>query len=264
MTLIQSIIALGSIGILAGIILVIAYNKLKVEEDPRVEELIEALPGTNCGACGYASCHEYAVSINKSESETNLCRAGGTELGRVIAEIMGVSHEDSNEIMQKAVIRCQAEERKALAEYTGPETCETSQLLGGGTACKYGCLGYGDCVIVCPFDAIYLDNNSLPVVVLDKCTGCGLCLKACPRNIIALKDLRNKRIVYVGCNNVQTGQETRKLCASGCIACKICEKKGPENAFTVENNLAEVRNQTAKLVISEIKCPTTCIYEKKV
>ncbi|MFH1416343.1 MAG: (Fe-S)-binding protein [Elusimicrobiota bacterium] len=262
MVILYSLLALGGIGITAGVILVIAYNRLKVEEDPRIEELSEALPGINCGACGYASCHEYAVSLNSRKAAADLCRAGGVETNRKIASIMGIDHCD-DAVPKKAIVRCRAEKKIYLAEYNGPCTCVSAQLLGGGMACKYGCFGYGDCAAVCPFDAISPDKNSMPVVDIEKCTGCGICVDACPRNIIILQDLVGDRIIYVGCSNMQAGKDTREVCAFGCIACRICEKKAPAGSFSVDNNLAGVTRQIPEISVKDIKCPTGCIYEAR-
>jgi len=262
MTIAQSIAAFGLIGLTAGLLLIIAYSKLKVEEDERVEKMTGLLPGANCGACGYASCHAYAEAIAKGEAEITECRAGGPELAKQLGEIMGQDHEGgAGEV--KAVVRCGVKDRKKLADYSGPGTCASANLTGGGMACRFGCLGYGDCLPVCPFDAISLNENNLPVIDLNKCTGCGICVKECPRNIITLRPLKNNRIVYVGCSNTQAGKNTRKVCDVGCIACMICEKKGPEGAFKVENGLSEVREQKDEIVVDDIKCPTKCIYESR-
>jgi len=263
MAIIQSLIALGSIGLIAGIILVIAYSKLKVEEDPLVEEIIEILPGLNCGACSYASCHEYAVALSKGEARIDLCRPGGDQTSKNIAKALGVDHLSGGGIVRKAVVQCGVKNRKYLAQYDGPNTCVSAHLLGGGMACKYGCFGYGDCKEVCPFDAIYLNENLLPVVDLKKCTACGLCVKVCPRDIIFLDVILEDRIVYVGCNNKQSGKDTRAVCDVGCIACKICEKKAPEGTFAVKDNLSKTIKQSPEIVVSDIKCPTNCIYESR-
>lgn len=262
MTILQSLLVLGSIGIIAGLLLIFAYSKLKVEEDPRVEKLFGTLPGSNCGACGYASCHEYASALAKGDTAVNICTVGGAGVSASIAAIIGVDHAD-REITRKAVVRCGVKDRKYRAAYEGLKTCASANLLGGGMACKYGCFGFDDCVDACPgeFDAIHLNKNSLPVVDLDKCTACGLCVKACPRDIIVLKEVINDRIVYVGCCNEQTGKQTREVCDVGCIACKLCEKRAPEGSFTVKDDLAAMVKQNKEIIIEEIKCPTVCIYE---
>ncbi|MBN2406817.1 MAG: RnfABCDGE type electron transport complex subunit B [Elusimicrobia bacterium] len=260
MTVIQSIIVFGSIGLVAGIILVIAYSKLKVEEDPKVEKILESLPGLNCGSCGCASCHEYAVLLAKGEAGIDLCRPGGPEVRKKLAFIMNMDSSEECAVF-KAVIRCRTQERKCTADYTGPRTCAAAHLTGGGMACKYGCLGYGDCVEACPFGAISLDKDNFPVINFSLCTACGLCVRSCPRNLITLERVIDGRVVYVGCSNRQPGKETRKVCVSGCIACRICEKKAPEGTFQVKDNLSGVIRQDPGIKIDEIKCPTKCIYE---
>ncbi len=281
MSILYSVIVLGSIGLLAAIILVISNNKLKVADDPKVEKIIEALPGLNCGACGEPSCHEYALKISKEESEIDLCRAGGKKLSESIAAIIGLEHVAQKSVL-KAVVRCGVKNRKKIAVYRGSANCLSANISGGGLACKYGCFGYGDCESVCPFDAIHLNENLLPVVAFNNCTACGLCVKVCPRDIIILQEVEDittknadiksadiisedipqveNRIVYVGCRNRQTAKYTRNICDVGCIACNICVKRAPEGAFEVRDNLSSVKNQK-EIDILAIKCPTGCIYE---
>ncbi|MGM0442156.1 MAG: RnfABCDGE type electron transport complex subunit B [Elusimicrobiota bacterium] len=258
-TVLHSVLVFGIIGLAAGLILVISYSKLKVKEDPKIRKIGEILPGINCGACGYASCHEYAVAVASKDETVDKCVAGGDEVANEIAGILGVESGSGSQI--KAVVKCGVQNRKYNARYGGPENCGAADLVGGGLSCKYGCFGYGDCVDACPFDAIHLNDNNLPEVNFDKCTGCGLCVEACPRNIIELVQPEDGRIVYVGCSNEQSGKNTRQVCDSGCIGCKICEKKAPEGMFVVKDNLAGVDHQDREAVVDEIKCPTGCIYE---
>ncbi len=260
MTIVYSIAVLAGVGIAAGAILVAAYSRLKVEEDPGVERINELLPGINCGACGYASCHEFAAAAAEGKVSPGECRAASSEIKEKIAEISGCDYACGQEA-KKAVIKCGAEERKMLADYEGPAVCGEAALTGGGLACRWGCLGFGDCAEACPYDAIELNESSLPVVDLEKCTGCGLCVKACPRNLIELKEISDKRVVYVGCSNRQVGKTTRKICSSGCIACGICVKKGPEGSFEVSDNLAALKIQKEEIDVGKIKCPVNCIYE---
>ncbi len=240
-------------------ILVISYGKLKVSETPDIKKVSRVLPGVNCGACGYASCHEYAVSVVEGKAEINECIPGGDKTAEKIGKILGLESEAGGQF--KAVVKCGVRDRKYNARYKGPKSCVAADLVAGGLSCKYGCFGYGDCVEVCPFDAIYLNENNLPKVDFKKCTGCGLCVKACPRNIIELVEPEKNRIVYVGCSSKQSGKNTRTVCDSGCIGCKICEKQGPEGMFKVEDNLAGVKIQNQKADTDKIKCPPGCIYE---
>ncbi len=242
----------------SGIILAVAYSQLKTEENPIVEKISGVLPGLNCGACGYASCHEYAVSIAEKEAEINLCRPGGEEVRKEISGLLGVKSQGGAK-NYKAVVRCGVKERKKSAIYEGDTDCASMNLTGAGMACRYGCLGGGDCVEACPFGAIELNENKLPVVDYTKCTGCGLCVAACPRDIITLVEPVEDKIVYVGCMSSQSAKDTRAVCDEGCIGCRICERKGPEGAFLVEDNLSSVKEQRGEIDIAGIKCPQNCI-----
>ncbi|MEA3506960.1 MAG: RnfABCDGE type electron transport complex subunit B [Elusimicrobiota bacterium] len=264
--MITSIAAFGAIALAAGIILAVAYSKLKVEEDPTVEKITEVLPGLNCGACGYASCHEYARHIAEKESDFGLCRPGGEDTMQEIADILGVEGEGASRKV-KAVVRCGVKDRIRSAVYEGShESCLALNVTGAGMACRYGCLGGGDCVEVCPVRpvrAIKLNENNVPVIDYDKCTGCGLCVEACPRDIITLVEPRNEEIVYVGCMSLQSAKETKSNCSEGCIGCRLCERRAPEGMFLVEENLASVKKQTEKVDVPGIKCPADCIYVLK-
>lgn len=259
MEILRSLAVLGGIGLFAGAILCAAYGKLKVEEDPLVQKVSEILPGINCGACGYASCHEYAIAVAENKAKINLCRAGGAEMNEKLAEVTGSSAASS--VSLKAVIFCGVKERKYAAEYGGPKDCLSASVTGGGMECRFGCFGYGDCVRACPFAALKGDVGT-PRLVYERCTGCGICVQACPRDLIKLRKPRDGRIVYVGCSNTQSAKMTRKVCSNGCIACKICEKRAPEGSFIVENNLSIVRKTIPELIVENIKCPTKCIYEE--
>jgi electron transport complex protein RnfB len=260
--IIKSILIFGAIAIFAGIILALAYLKLKVKDNPVVEKLVDVLPGLNCGACGYVSCHEYAAAMSETMSEEraelNLCRPGGENIVNQISDILGVESEgDSKKV--KAVVRCGVKDRKKSAIYEGPVDCTSMNLIGGGMACRYGCLGCGDCARACPFDAITLNENNLPVVNYGRCTGCGLCVDSCPRDIITLKEPDNDEIIYVACMSVQSAKDTKTICGDGCIGCKICERKAPEGMFSVKEDLASVKNQAGEVDIESIKCPPDCI-----
>ncbi|MGB9586462.1 MAG: RnfABCDGE type electron transport complex subunit B, partial [Anaerolineales bacterium] len=218
-----SILVLGLLGFMFAALLGLAADYFKVEEDPRLVQVVEALPGTNCGACGSASCYNFAERLLAGEVQVNGCVAGGEEVAKKLAEIMGV--EELAVHKKIAAVHCGAKEnqRKKKAVYSGVKTCAAANLVdNGGLLCSYGCLGYGDCFNVCPFDAIEM-KGGLPVIDPEKCTGCGKCVAACPRKIISLIPY-NFRII-VACSSRDRGAETRKICPVGCIACKICEKQ---------------------------------------
>ncbi len=222
--LFPAIITLTTIGAVFGLILSVAKKKLHVEKDPRIEQIIEALPGANCGACGLPGCSGYATKIVDEDMEITLCPVGGADLVSALAEIMGVEAEGGG-VPLKARVHCHGGNAESIKkfEYEGPHNCSASEnLMGGDRVCSYGCLGRGECVDVCPFDAMYMNKNGLPEVILDKCTGCGKCVQACPRDIISL--IPENFDVYVMCKNEERGALMKKGCSVGCTGCKLCEK----------------------------------------
>ena len=178
-----------------------------------------------------------------------------------IAEILGISAAPA--IKKRAVVKCGGGKGLAVdkAEYKGIETCTAAELVAGGPKlCSYGCPGFGDCVRSCPFDAIYMGEDELPHVVEENCTACGLCVEACPRNIIELVACGSR--VVVNCNSKDKGAVSRKACKVSCIACMICVKQAPEG-YTVKDNLARVNYEKgdAKAEPAIAKCPTKCIVK---
>ncbi len=259
-TLLISLLAMGGLGLFFASVLAFAYEKLKVEEDPRVEAVLEALPGLNCGACGRAGCRELAEKIAAQGSLENLrCPPGGAETEEKIAEILGIAA--GPQIKKRAVVKCGGSKELAMdkAVYSGIANCAAAELVAGGhKACGFGCLGFGDCVKVCPFDAIHMGEDGLPHVIEEKCTGCGLCVEACPRKIIELVPCRNR--VVVACSSKDKGAVVRKACKVGCIACMICVKAAPD-VYTVADNLARVDYEKGDAAAESAvaKCPTKCI-----
>lgn len=250
--IVASIISLTLIGTFFGLILSIANKKLHVKQDPRVEKIIEALPGANCGACGQPGCAGYANSIVMNNELINLCPVGGSELAEEIASIMGV---DALSVDAKvARVHCQGglKNTRNKFKYQGPLSCAAAQQVNGGfRVCSFGCTGLGDCMRSCPFDAIYMNENNLPVVDEKKCTGCGNCVEECPRNIISLEPINIE--VYVLCQNKEKGGIMKQGCAVGCIGCRLCDKackkvfennEHIETAVTVDNFLAVVNSET--------------------
>lgn len=225
-----SILTISSIGIFFGLVLSYAKQKLNVEKDPRIAKVLDALPGANCGACGMPGCSAYASKIVENQAPINLCPVGGEESVNKISSIMGM--EAAVKEKQKARIHCQGgrNESKDMFIYDGPKSClSASQIMGGYKACAYGCLGFGDCVRVCPFNAIVINENRLPVIDWDKCTGCGNCVSECPRGIISL--VNENLYTHVVCRNKEKGGAMKKSCSAGCIACKKCEKICREDVF---------------------------------
>ena len=252
------IIILSILGLVAGIVLSLAAKFMAVEVDDTVLKLREALPGANCGACGYAGCDEYAAKVASREAAANLCIPGGAKVSGELSEILGVEALEVDN--QKAILRCcgDYDTSEFVMEYEGPQTCEAcNTFYRGRRSCTFGCLGFGDCVNVCKYGALSIENG-LAVVNYDLCTGCGACSKKCPKQLFTM--VPQKASVYVACSSTDKGALTRKVCKAGCIGCMKCQKTCQYGAITVENNLATIDQSkcTACGECVEV-CPTKCI-----
>lgn len=252
MSIVMAVGVVTVTGLLGAAILVVASQYLKVEQDERVEKIQTALPGANCGACGYAGCADYAAAIVNGE-KANLCIPGGPSTAANIADIMG---KPAGEVIpQKAVVLCQGSlaNRSLKYKYAGVKSCSVSAALhGGNSSCAYGCLGYGDCVAVCKFDAIHV-HNGVAWVDAQKCTGCATCQAECPKRIITMYRAEEKPVVL--CESKQPAKLTIKECKVGCIACKACQKVCPVKAIKVQDNLAEIDPEKC---IACGACVTSC------
>lgn len=257
-----ALVTMGGLGLFFASILAVASEKLHVEEDPKVLAVSAALPGLNCGACGQAGCHDLAEKIVAQGDMTGLnCPPGGSVVMDEIAEILGITAEAG--IKKRAVIKCGGtkELAAARADYHGVKTCAAAELVAGGyKACTFGCLGFGDCVTVCPFDAIKMGPDGLPHVDELKCTACGLCVHSCPRKIIDLVPCSNR--IVVNCNSKDKGAVVRKACKVGCIGCNLCVKNAP-GAYEIKDNLARVDYDKGDAAAEPAvaKCPTKCIVK---
>jgi electron transport complex protein RnfB len=256
MTIIASLLFLGTVGLLLGLGLSIAHSKLAVPMDPRQKAILDALPGVNCGACGMPGCGGYAEAIVNENMPVNKCTVGGQETADALAAIMGVEAGDT--IKQRAYVLCQGDKESCpdRFEYRGIPTCPAAHLIGGGhKACTYGCLGLGTCVEACPFGGITMDENGLPIIDKDLCTTCGKCVAACPRNII--KILPDDIPTIALCSNRDRGGGIRKLCKLGCTGCSLCVKACPEDAIMMENNLPVIDYEKCTGCGACVeKCPT--------
>jgi len=261
-----TILTLSSLGIVAAIILFIIAKKFKVEEDPRIDLVEELLPSANCGACGSPGCRHFAETcVNASVLTELFCPVGGNETMASIAKVLGQSVIEKDPML--AVVKCLGtpEKRPRINIYDGISNClSASNNFIGDTACKYGCLGLGDCVRVCKFDAIYIDKTSgLPVVSEENCTGCGACIKVCPRHIIELRKMgpKGKRI-FVSCVNKDKGAAAIKVCKTACIGCNKCVRECPFEAIAINDFLAYIDFEKCKLCRKcVIVCPTKVIFE---
>lgn len=261
-----AVIALSAIGAMSAIILYFVAQKFKVIEDPRIDEVEDSLPKANCGGCGYAGCRAFAEKIVKGGTLDGLnCPVGGNAVMKSVAKIMGLEAEEKEPMI--AVLRCNGSRENAPAKikYDGPATCAFAHnLYSGESGCPFGCLGLGDCVVSCDFDALYIDDKTgLPVVNADKCIACGACVKACPRHIfeLRLKGKKDRRI-FVCCVNEEKGAPARKNCEVACIGCGKCVKACAYDAIELKNNLAYIDFEKCKLCRKCVdECPTNAIHE---
>jgi len=253
--IITAILSVTTIAAILAAILCIASRVMAVEVDERLQTIKDCLPGSNCGACGYPGCEGYAAALLSDDgANTSLCPPGGTALVAQLSEILGVTAKDVAQTI--AVVRCMGDRdaQQIKMEYKGIETCKAAkQLFGGAGACAFGCMGYADCQVVCPSDAICIENG-LARINLARCTGCTLCVKACPNKLITMENASIATAVL--CNNTERGVIVRKKCSYGCIACGKCVRECPTDSIAMENNLAQINYETC---IGCRHCVEVCI-----
>ncbi|MBE6904565.1 MAG: RnfABCDGE type electron transport complex subunit B [Ruminococcaceae bacterium] len=261
LSILKAILVLGTMGAVFGALLAVAANFFSVKQDKRLPLVQEALPGVNCGGCGYTGCAAYAKAIVNDGAKTNLCPVGGVKVAKAVAEIMGVEAENVEK--KRAVVMCSGNNSVASTkyEYLGADDCASVSKLGGGIMeCQYGCVGLGSCVKKCPVNAIELKDN-LAVVDCNKCIGCGICVDACPKHLIKLVPFDSA--TRVACSSKDKGADVRQVCEIGCIGCGICAKNCPSDAIEVSDNLAKINPEKCTgCGICEEKCPKKVIVKK--
>ncbi|MBQ5460637.1 MAG: Fe-S cluster domain-containing protein [Bacteroidaceae bacterium] len=264
-----AVIVLGAIGLIAALVLYFTSKKFAVKEDPRIGQVNEVLPGANCGGCGFPGCGGMASACVKAADAGSLeglnCPVGGQPVMEKVAAILGMKVEAS--APKLAVVRCNGtcENRPRTVIYDGVKSCRIANTTCmGETACAYGCLGCGDCVNACQFDAIKMNEETgLPEVDSTKCTACGACAKACPRNIIEIRVVKGakKMGVVVECMNKDKGAVAMKACKAACIGCQKCVKVCAFDAVHVENNLAYIDPEKCRNCRKcEQECPKKAIH----
>lgn len=233
--------ALSLVGLIASGMLVIASKRFSVEADPRIEKVLSVLPGANCGACGNPSCFLAAEKLVDSKAPITLCTAGGQEVADALAGALGV---EKCEVASRVSVRACGGGVNAVSrfEYTGLSSCNSVvRVAGGDLHCVYGCLGRGDCVRACPFNAIILDYRGLPVIDAQKCTGCEVCIGECPRSQNGLLTMMDaERAVVVRCCATDKVQQRKDHCSKCCIGCGKCAKVCEKHAIEVRQGLASI------------------------
>lgn len=239
------VLTLGGLGLIFGIVLAVASKKFCVVTDPRLEKILSCLPGANCGACGNAGCMAFAEALIKGTETPDSCPVSEEENREEVSKLLGV--KSKTKVKKVAVLHCNGGNKvKDKFDYQGIKTCHAANLMfRGQKECGWGCLGFGDCAKACHFQAITM-KDSLPVVNIERCTSCGICVNTCPKHLFTLAPI-NKN-VHVRCVSQDLGKATKAVCPVGCIACRLCEKKCPHDAIHVINNCA---------VIDYVKC-TAC------
>jgi electron transport complex protein RnfB len=265
-TVLLTIISLSLLGLFSAIILYFIAQKFKVFEDPRIDEVQAILPAVNCGGCGFAGCRNFAEALVKADTFQGLnCPVGGIEVMTQAAQILGKEAVAAEPMV--AVVLCQGSpaHRPHTSKYDGAADCRiANQLYIGETDCVYGCLGLSDCIKACTFNAMYMDKTTeLPVIIDEKCVACGLCVKACPRDIIELRrKAKKERKLYVSCINKDKGGPAKRACKVACTGCNKCYNVCGSWAITIENNLAYI--DAARCTFCRkcvVECPTNAILE---
>ena len=263
MNILLPVLTLSGLGVAFGAGLAIAAKKFCVVTDPRIEKVYAKLPGANCGACGMPGCMGFAEALIQGTCTVNACAVMQDEARSEVAGILGV--EAKTKVKTVAVLHCHGGSKRVKDKfvYSGPRDCIAANLVAGGPKeCFYGCIGYGTCAVSCPFGAITMDEEELPVVHENKCTACGACVAVCPKKLFSLVSV--SKAYAVRCKSLDLGKKVLEVCSTGCIACRKCEKACPVGAIKVINNLAVIdynicdnRGECFKV------CPTKAIAKKE-
>lgn len=251
-----ALLTMGGVGLLMAIILGVAYLKLAVKPNPKEEAVRKLLPGAHCGACGFPGCDMFAEKLAKGEVSVDGCKAMGNEAMEKIAEILGV--EAKPQKPQVAALICQGGVGIATEkfEYDGITDCRSAYIFhGGNKGCIFGCVGLGHCAKMCPFGAIRMGGDRLPIIDPDKCTGCEICVKECPKGVLTL--IPKDKLVYLACVSQDKGKDVKSVCKLGCIGCNICVKVCPYDALKMEGTLPVMDfEKCTDCGICVYKCPT--------
>lgn len=258
MSLFSSVLVLGILGLIFGAVLAYASKKFAVEVDPRVEAILEVLPGANCGGCGFPGCGGLASAIAEGNAPVNGCPVGGSDCSLKIGKIMGLKAEEGEKKVAKVICKGNCMSSKDKYTYEGIQDCRSANVLNGGAkSCKYGCLGLGTCRDYCKFGAISIIDG-VAVIDEEKCVMCGKCMEVCPKGIIISKP--QKQEIIVECNSKDFGKAVKEKCSVGCIGCGLCAKACKFDAIEFENKIAKINPEKCVGCMECVqKCPTKVI-----
>jgi len=259
------VLLLGGLTLIFGTFLVFSAEKFKVKKDERIEKILDLLPGIDCGACGAPGCAAFAGGVIDGKYAVNGCKAGGEEVANKVAKILGVKAENGTK-EQVAVLCCLGDHDTAerIANYDGILTCEALDLMGGDKGCQYGCLGLGDCVSECPFDAIKMGEKGLPYIIEERCTACGICVKTCPRSLFEL--IPKEQDIYIACRSYDDAKTVKKACSRGCTGCTLCTRVTENEIIQMDGKLARI--QWEKITNNKLlepgfeKCPSKTFVKR--
>ena len=254
----SAVCTLGGLTVVLSILLAFASRRLHVEEDPRMDAVVDMLPHTNCGACGFPGCRAFAEALVTGVAKPGKCTVSPESERERIARFLGVDVGAEEKRVARLACAGGVHVARSRAEYRGLGTCRAATLVGGGgKACAWGCLGLGDCEIACDFDAIRMNEFSLPVVVEASCTACNVCVEVCPKDLFSLHPVSHR--LWVACKNLEAGDEILEGCEVGCTACGRCEADAP-GYVSIENHLPVVDYQAPGITDEPIqRCPTGAI-----
>lgn len=237
-TILYTVVVAFAIAFIFGFLLGLFKKIFFVKTDPKIEEVRNALSGANCGGCGLAGCDAFASAVVKGDAPVNGCVAGGADCASKISSILGQANVEV--VPKVSVLLCKGTKECAgvKGEYHGLKTCKAAQMVMNGTKkCSYGCIGFGDCVKECPFDALKLNDDGLPVVDFKKCVGCGNCVTACPKHLFQLVNSNLKGSIALCSNKSDNKPQIRKDCTNGCFKCGLCTKKCPQQCIDISSGL---------------------------
>jgi RnfABCDGE-type electron transport complex B subunit len=258
MLVLTAVSAAGGLTVVLASLLVVANRWLTVQEDPRIDRVVEMLPGTNCGGCGFPGCRAFAEALVAGQTRPAKCSVSAPEAQLRIANYLGVDVGQEERRVARLACAGGANVSRNHAHYQGLETCAAAALVsGGGKGCFWGCLGLGDCQVACTFDAIHMNAQRLPIVDEARCTACGDCVTACPKDLFSLEI--QKHHLWVACRSQEAGDEILADCQVACTACGRCAADAP-GLVTMRGNLPVIDLSKGPETRAAIeRCPTGAI-----